>query len=129
RVVARSRDTLELSLAYPHKCQTEAEQLINTTMTQLQFEEIIQEAFGADEDASAGVMTRKDKVLDEMVQLFADAYTQDGIRDTAWAGLNTLTEWADHYAPVQSDDTRRAYKAALKPRFKNRAHQLILSHV
>ena len=128
-IVARARETLDLSFAYLDNFQTEAEQLINTTMTQLQFEEIIQEAFGADEDASAGVITRKDKVLDEMAELFADAYTQDGIRDTAWAGLNTLTEWADHYAPVQSDDTRRAYKAALKPRFKNRAHQLILQHV
>lgn len=127
--VQRARETLELTFSYLDAFQAEAEQLINTTMTQSRFEQIISENFGAKDGASAGIVTKAERKLDEMASLFADAQTQAGIRDTAWAGFNALTEWADHFAPVRGgdEDAARATNAVFYPEFKQRALALMLA--
>lgn len=129
-IVERARQTLDLSFDYLEGFQDEAEKLINTTMTQSSFEQIIEKAYGVDEDAPVSTMTRTSNKLDEMVRLFADAYTHEGLRDTAWAGLNALTEWNDHFTPVRNDDEQgqRSIKAVMDPNFKNRARNLIVAH-
>jgi len=128
-LVQQARETLDLTFAYLEGFQEQAEQLINTTMTQIQFEEIITKAFGVEKDAPAATVTRTENKLDAMARLFADANTQEGIRGTAWAGLNALTEWADHFSPVRGDDrdASRAAKAILDPTFKNQALSLMLT--
>ncbi len=130
-LVQQARQTLDLTFNYLEGFQAEAEQLINTELTQQQFEVIIEAEFGADEKAAAATVTRAEKRLDEMASLFADAGTQEGIRNTAWAGLNALTEWADHFSPSRGDDrdTARAQRALLDPSFKNRARELMMARV
>lgn len=126
-LVQQARDTLDMTFNYLDGFQAEAEQLINTTLTQARFEELIYKEFGASKDAPAATQTRTDNKLAEMVGLFAEAGTQDGIRDTAWAGLNAITEWADHFSHTRNDEagTNRATKAVLDPAFKNRALALM----
>lgn len=128
---SQARQALDLTFNYLDVFQEQAEQLINTTMTQAQFEEIIEKEFGPAEDASNSTITRTQVKLDDMAELFSDANTQDGIRNTAWAGLAALTEWADHFSPTrgQDVDTSRAQKALLDPSFKNQALRLMLSAV
>src|SRR3546814_227012 len=43
--------------------------------------------------------------------LFADAETQAGIRDTAWAGYQAVAEYVDHYAPVRTKGDEHAARA------------------
>jgi phage/plasmid-like protein (TIGR03299 family) len=128
---AKAREALDFSFKYVGAMQEEAERLINTSMTNAQFEAIVEREFGAPEDAPASTKTRADKRLAEIFELYADASTQDGIRGTAWAGLNALTEWADHYSVVRGDDPEgsRAIKAIKDPSFKNRALKLMLQGV
>lgn len=129
-LVQKAREALELSWDYLDEFQAQAERLIDTTLTQSQFEAIIEKEFGgAGEDASAAAITRSERKIEEICGLFADAQTQDGIRDTAWAGFNALTEWADHYAPTRGDDAdvARAAKAVFAPSIKNRALELMLA--
>lgn len=128
RAVLMAREALDMTFNYLEGFQEEAEMLINTTMTQVQFDEIIFEAFGAKKDAAPATQTRADNKIDALSELFADASTQDGIRDTAWAGLNALTEWSDHFSPTRGDerDESRAIKAVFDPGFKNRARDLIM---
>ena len=133
-LIQQAREALDFSYGYLDEFQKEAEMLINTTMTQSTFEQIITKEFGADEDAPKAVQTRAEDRLDDMVELFSQSYTQEGIRDTAWAGLNALTEYADHMLDVRTgedgdDDEARARKAIFDPGFKNRARQLILSAI
>jgi phage/plasmid-like protein (TIGR03299 family) len=118
-----AREALDITFNYLDGFQADAEKLIQTSMTQSEFEAIIERNFGADEDASAATKTRAKVRLDDMAELFSDAATQEHIRGTAWAGLNALTEWADHYAPVRGDDheSSRAQRALLDPSFKNKA--------
>lgn len=128
-LVVKAREALEISFSYIEGFQEQAERLINTTLTQARFEEIIEREFGAPEDASAAAVTRAERKIEEITGLFAEAQTQDGIRDTAWAGFNALTEWADHFAPTRGDDAdvARAAKAVFAPSIKNRALELMLA--
>lgn len=133
-MIQQAREALDFTFDYLDVFQEQAERLINTTLTQNQFEEIIMRNFGAPEDAPNSTITRTENKMDQMAQLFADAHTQEGIRDTAWAGLNALTEWYDHFSPVRGagnvtggEDTLRARKALLDPDFKNQALRLMLA--
>jgi phage/plasmid-like protein (TIGR03299 family) len=127
KAVEKAREALELTFDYLDVFQEEANQLIDTTMTQVQFEEIILSAFGPDEDASQATITRSQNKMDKMVELFTDAGTQKEIRGTAWAGLNAITEWYDHFSTVRGDEPEvsRALNAALDPTSKNKALALI----
>lgn len=127
RVVQVARQALDLTFGYLDEFQAEAERLINTTMTQVTFEQMVQKAFGAPEDAAAQAITRAENKIAEMERLFADSVTHEGLRETAWAGLNALTEWADHYSPARGDSKSevRAARALLDPAFKNRAFALV----
>lgn len=132
RVVQQAREALDFTYDYLDGFQEEANQLINTTMTQMQFEEIVTKAFGAPEGAPSSTRTRAENRIDQMVQLFADSYTHEGVRDTAWAGLNALTEWSDHFSPVRGSadpEYSRAVRAVTDTNFKNKARQLILQNI
>lgn len=125
------REALDFTYAYLDEFHDQAEMLVNTTMTQMQFEAIIHEEFAAYEDQPASVITRAQNKIDEMSRLFSDSETHADVRDTAWAGLNALTEWYDHYSPVRDtngmDDIARSRKALMDPGFKTKALELMLS--
>lgn len=132
RVVQQARAALEFSYEYLDGFQQEAEQLINTTMDQMKFEEIVQGAFSAPAGAPKSTVSRADNRIDELVSLFADADTHEAVRGTAWAGLNALTEWYDHFSPVRGaaeSGAARAQKALLDTRFKDQARDLILANI
>lgn len=126
-LLQQAREALDITFDYLDSFQEEAERLINTTMTQSQFEEIITGAFGAPEGSPAATITRCENKVLQMAELFADAATQEGVRGTAWAGLNALTEWFDHFSPTRGEDRdgTRAVNAVLDTTFKNRALELM----
>lgn len=125
-----ARTALDRVFAYSDAFKAHGERLIQTPMNQSQFEQIIEREFGAPEDASKAAITRSEKKIDLLAELFADTYTQDNIRGTAWAGYNALTEFADHYSPTRGEEHERegnrAMKAILDPSFKTDALNLML---
>lgn len=126
-----AREALDISFEYLDGFQREAEMMINTTLTQSQFEEIITREFGAGEDAAKATVTRSDRKIEEILDLFVEAPTNANIRGTAWAGLNAITEWYDHFSTVRGDDrdNSRAEKSILSPKAKNRARDLMMAVV
>lgn len=135
-LIQQAREALDFTFDYLEDFQEDAEKLINTTMTLMQFEELITRNFGAPDDAPVSTITRTENKLGQMAQLFADANTQAGIRDTAWAGLNALTEWYDHFSPVRgaaanssTEEALRSRKALMDPSFKNDALKLFMELV
>lgn len=131
RHMSLARQALDLSFDYLDGFQEQAERLINTELTQSRFEEIVQEAFGAPDDAPQQTVTRSENKIEQINQLFADGMTHANLRNTAWAGLNAFTEWADHYSPTRGEDVdnARAQKALLDPWVKNKALKLMLAEV
>lgn len=130
-IVSKAQKTLDLSFKYLEGFQEEAERLINTELTTNEFEWIMHESFGSTEDMRPTISTRREAHVGELMKIFSDSYTHEGLRETAWAGLNTLTEWFDHFAPVRSDRAaeKRAENALFAPEFKDKARGLILSHI
>lgn len=137
RILAQqAREAMEFTYDYLDGFQAEAERLINTAMSLSTFEEIVSNAFAAPKDAPAATVTRNENKVDEIVGLFADSFTHKGVRETAWAGLNALTEWSDHLSPIRGsggsaevEADLRARKALLDTEFKNKARKLILAAV
>lgn len=127
RLRTQARQALDMSFNYLGTFQEEAEQLINTTMTQSQFEAIISKEFGAPEGAGKQTVARAASKLEELSALFAEASTHEGVRDTAWAGFNALAEWSDHYQHTRGEgkELTRARNAVLYPAAKNRALELV----
>lgn len=131
QVIQQARSALGLAFDYLDDFQVAAERMIQTTLTQNRFEEIIEAEFGAKTDTLTAA-TRATNRLDRMAELFSDAATQDGVRHTAWAGFNALTEYWDHFSPVNAEDKDlgRAMNAAFAPeRLKDRAYSLMMAEV
>ena len=133
RIIRReARTALDLTFSYLDDFNAEAEKLIQTSMTQSRFEEIVSREFGPKKGASKMGVTMGEARVGEMSRLFADSFTHEGVRETAWAGLNALTEWVDHCSPARSGlvgdaDTSRAVNAIFFPEFKEKARKLILA--
>lgn len=130
----QAREALDFTFGYLEGFQQEAEMLINTTLTQGKFERILeQEVFRIPKDASLGASTRTQNKIDQVAELFSDSFTHDGVRETAWAGLNALTEWYDHFSPVRggvgTESSVRSRKALLDPAFKDAALKLMMAQV
>lgn len=126
---SKAREALDMTYNYLEELQKVAEQLVNTTMTAARFESILAKEFFPGEDASDAAFTRSTNKVEQIVSLFSDSGTHASVRDTAWAGLNALTEWSDHFSPTRGTDrdNSRAQKALFDPSFKNHALSLMLA--
>ena len=101
--VAAARDALGLTFSYVEAFEAEAERLIQTTLTDGEFDALIEATFGPlDPDASERTKQADADRQDVLSFLFHDAETQAGIRGTAWAGYQAVAEYVDHYAPVRA---------------------------
>lgn len=110
--VQAARDVLGLTFAYGEAFQAEAERLIDTTLTDAAFDGLVSQVFGpADRDAPVRARNAEAQRRRTLFVLFADAETQAGIRGTAWAGYQAVTEYVDHYAPVRDKVDAAAARA------------------
>jgi hypothetical protein len=72
-------------------------------MTDAAFDALIDATFGkAETNATKRVRETERRRRSRLHWLYADADTQAGIRDTAWAGYQAVAEYVDHYAPVRA---------------------------
>ena len=99
--VQAARDALGLTFTYVDAFQVEAERLIQQTMTDAAF----------DANATKRVRETERRRRSRLHWLFADADTQAGIRDTAWAGYQAVAEYVDHYAPVRTKGDEHTARA------------------
>lgn len=115
--IAEARRSLGLTWAYLENFQAEAEKMIQETMTADAFHDIIAANFGPEDDASARALKTWQAEESELMGLFSDAATNAEIRDTRWAGYQTVVEYLDHYAPARSEnaETARATRCLFGP--------------
>lgn len=126
RLISEARQTLDLTFDYLDSFQEEANRMINTELTNDQFMKVLQETFGAKDGAADATVTRRTNQMAEMEYLYHQADTQAEVRNTVWGGLNAMTEWADHFAPVRPGDNAdetavRSQKALFDPYVKEHA--------
>ena len=131
--VAAARDALGLTFAYVEAFEAEAERLIQTTLTDGEFDALIEATFGPlDPDASERTKQADADRQDVLSFLFHDADTQAGIRGTAWAGYQAVAEYVDHYAPVRAKqdaaDRSRQPPPDLRRPHQDQAPRLVRPH-
>lgn len=101
QVVSQAREALDMTFAYQEEFEAEAERMIQTTMTNKQFEDMVGKLWGTtDEESTTKTSTRARNRFETLHGLFTDSYTNKEIRGTAWAGYQAITEYVDHFAPV-----------------------------
>ena len=125
-----ARHALDLTFDYLDGFQEEADHMINATLTETRFEEIMSAEFASVSGVPHAVARAQNKV-DDLVSLFADAQTHGAVRGTVWAGYNALVEWADHYQEARGPVENRARSAVLGSgvAFKDRARKLMLAEL
>ena len=107
-----ARDALELTFAYVEAFETEAEHLIDTTITDARFDALVTDLFGSTgPDDSPRTQAADHRRRDTLTWLWKDADTLAGIRGTAWAGYQAITEYLDRYAPVRAKADHEAARA------------------
>jgi phage/plasmid-like protein (TIGR03299 family) len=102
--VQAARDALGLTFTYVDAFQVEAERLIQQAITDATFGK-------AEANATKRVRETERRRRSRLHWLFADAETQAGIRDTAWAGYQAVAEYVDHYAPVRTKGDEHTARA------------------
>ena len=129
-LVEDARRALDLTFDYLDGFQAEADHMINATLTETRFEEIMSAEFASISEVPHAVARAQNKV-DDLVSLFADAQTHEAVRGTVWAGYNALVEWADHYQEARGPVENRARSAVLGSgvAFKARARKLMLAEL
>lgn len=95
-----AREALGLTFGYMSEFQAEAEKLLDQAMTDAQFAAITRQLWPCRDDASARTKSNARRRESTLLHLFTEADTNQAIRGTAWAGYQAVTEYLDHYAPV-----------------------------
>lgn len=99
-LIAEARETLGLTFKYVEAFEAEANEMIERSITDAKFAEIVGNLFDLEDAPSAMAKARRQSAVDGVLDVWAGSGTLDGIRGTAWGAYNALTEYVDHFAPV-----------------------------
>jgi phage/plasmid-like protein (TIGR03299 family) len=100
--IAAARETLQLSFAAVDAFEREAQELIAKTISDRQFERIVEGVFPIDRDASRRAIDATQATRLEVRSIYRDSDTQRNIHGTAWGALNAFVEWTDWVRDVRS---------------------------
>lgn len=102
--IQQVREALNLSFAYKDAFQAEADRMLETEMTNQEFDKLVAALYPSKNSDNTRTKNTEALLRDTLVDLFKDAPTQDNIRGTRWAAYNAVTEYVDHYSPVKGKD-------------------------
>lgn len=99
-VIAEAREALGLTFKFVDAFQTEAEKMIQQSMTEAAFFEIVNKIWVPSEKDSPRAKNVAAERTAALGQLFLESSTTREIRGTRYAAYNAFTEYVDHFAPV-----------------------------
>lgn len=106
--VAQARETLGLTFKYAEAFEKEAELLIAQSMTDKQFEKLIEQLLPKPV-AKAGEEKRdRSDEARQAIKALWSAPTQENIKNTKWAAYNTVAEYVDWASPVREGKNANA---------------------
>ncbi|WP_166659181.1 DUF932 domain-containing protein [Labedaea rhizosphaerae] len=99
--IAEAREALKLTFDWAEVFKVEAESMINTKMTGETFEELVKKVW-PEKWVGPQAEWRQPQVThwETLEGLFKSADTQENIRDTVWAGYQSVVEYLDWKVPV-----------------------------
>lgn len=99
--IAEARQALGLTFKYAEEFEKAAHRMLDAEMTTPRLRTVVDELWPMTGPDSARKKTNRETRWSSIRRLFEDAETQSGIRGTAWAGYNAITEYANHTAPAR----------------------------
>jgi len=100
--IAVARQALGLALTYRDEFSIAAEKMINETMTEAAFDQIIKRLYPEPAlDATPRIKRTADERYETLHRLYASSPTNTEIRGTQWAAYQAITEYTDHIAPTK----------------------------
>ena len=128
--IAEVHKALTGLFGYQEAFAAEAERMLHTPLSLARFEEVVDGGVFDPLDFAPTPRQQKtwQKRMDTLRTLFLEADTQQGIRGTAWAGYNAVTEYLDHYATASNVSVRaaRSMVSGSNVAKKNRARRLLM---
>jgi phage/plasmid-like protein (TIGR03299 family) len=104
--ISEAREALGLVWKHFGDWQSDAEKMLNESMTMGEFEKIVAQVWPVEDDASDVAKNNAKKRTNTLRYLIRDADTQKAIAGTRWAGYQAITECLDHFAPAKTDAVR-----------------------
>ncbi|MEV2277856.1 DUF932 domain-containing protein [Nocardiopsis sp. NPDC049922] len=106
--VAEARESLRLTWKFLEAFQGEAEKMLQTSMRDVDFTNKLRRLFPLPDDAGKRAKDNHDALISQIRHLYSEADTNANIRGSRWAGYQAVTEYLDHFAPVQGADDATA---------------------
>ncbi|MEU5900415.1 DUF932 domain-containing protein [Streptomyces venezuelae] len=130
--IAEARQALDMVFEYSAAFEREAERLINETITLGDFERVCEHpAMWGVMEPNPSVRARNNHTrrMNALRNLYENADTQANIRGTAWAGLQAIGEYLDHFAPAPNNNVRahRVLTSSDVAKKKQTAYELLLT--
>ncbi|MFT4471375.1 DUF932 domain-containing protein, partial [Arthrobacter sulfonylureivorans] len=97
----QAREALGITFNYSAEFEAAAERMIQETLTEAKFREIVDTIWVPQEKAPKQAKQMAADRADELTRLFLESDTNTEIRGTRWAGYNAFTEYVDHFVPVR----------------------------
>jgi phage/plasmid-like protein (TIGR03299 family) len=110
--IAEARQTIGLAFQHMDEFDKMANELYQRSITNQQFDSIVDALYPADDKASKSAITMRDNKVDLIRALYLNAPTQEGIRGTAWGALNALTERIDYFRNARGGNVEGVASAA-----------------
>lgn len=121
--VSLAVQAIKEAVGYQEKFQAVAQKMLDTDMVDAEFAKIVAGLWKVAPDATGKVADRKREVQAQVIDLYKNSPTLEGVRGTRWAGYNALTEYLDHYRPVKGqEDVARAEGALDGPNVRVKAN-------
>lgn len=99
--IAQARQALGLTFKYADEFEKAAQRMLDAEMSTPMLRSVVEQLWPVANSDSARKKTNQATRWNTIRNLFEQADTQAGIRGTAWAGYNAITEYANHVAPAR----------------------------
>lgn len=117
-----ARQTLDMTFTYLDEFQTAADRMIETTVTNEEFEKLMKATFKTADELTPRASKSWDDRFDTLSHLWHDADTNKTITGTRWGAYQVVTEFVDHF----TDSDNRAEQALTnQAQVKRRAFDLL----
>ena len=126
--IAQARQAIGIVFDYRDAFTAEAEHLLQQTLDEDAFRAVCQQIWPTPApDAPVRTLNAHRRRSHRLEQLFVEAPTQANIRGTAWAGLQAIGEYLDHFSPAATAGKRaeRVLTSSTVAHAKQKAYQLL----
>ncbi|GAB1644346.1 DUF932 domain-containing protein [Krasilnikovia sp. MM14-A1259] len=104
--ISDAREALGLMWKHFGDWQTEAEKMINESLTMGEFEKVVAQLWPVEDDASDAARNNAKQRASALRYLVRDAPTQKAIKGTRWAGYQAIVEFVDHLDKASTPEVR-----------------------